>query len=631
MTDLGQLLQERGIQRVVVIDDAFDATPRCDELDDVNWTVFFDDLTDEDHRSLAVLFPDYEQTNSDELRNSQVFVNVLWENRHVLSDEKSQSLFGEYETANTAERAVLDALIARLTDLDLTCVSAGRDAEAAAIDSDLVIVDLFLGRQQTEHDIDCAIQQIGEISKSRESNPPLVILMSRSTRLKEKRDEFRDRAFLYGSIFRVASKAELAEPGTLERILTRLAHNYPDAKKVASFIHAWDEGLYRARTEFVTLLRRLDLSDLAQLRTLLLEFEGAKLGDYLLDIADRVLQHEIEGDPVTIEAAHTLNSVELDQYPAPHLTGSANAQNLVHRMIFQHHERLRISNVAGSTVLAFGDLLRKKTDGELTDSVLLVVTPACDLVRDAAEDVLVLPGTMKPLTVQDWTYKDNDVRTPAFTMQGSDNYWIKWRIKERHTIPMATITDQLRENNDLIRVGRMREVYAIEIQQQMLSHMGRIGQLTNPPASFPVSVTLYAVDNDHLPSRIEIPELNTAVCFVGRDQDSNRVDHLVLSEEACDCFQDVVKKLNTEDILERTRNHLEVLKTDLEIFAQFEQGLIEVPHNNGSFKPLCKSVKGTNHVYMNMVRNDFDPSKMLKGNDARAPVILHIVDVMPED
>ena len=86
-----------------------------------------------------------------------------------------------------------------------------------------------------------------------------------ATRLWEKRNDFRDKAGLLGSTFRVVSKADLAKDGRLETgVLTRLAGHYEDAKRVAAFVHAWDHGLEQARGNFLRALRRLDLSDLAQ-------------------------------------------------------------------------------------------------------------------------------------------------------------------------------------------------------------------------------------------------------------------------------------------------------------------------------------------------------------------------------
>jgi len=76
----------------------------------------------------------------------------------------------------------------------------------------------------------------------------------------------------------------------------------------------------------------------------------------------------------------------------------------------------------------FGDVLRMQIKVELEpqqrsllgdytpDNVLLVLTPACDLQRGAAPRILLLVGTIKPLTAKDWTYHD-DAQTSAILQQ----------------------------------------------------------------------------------------------------------------------------------------------------------------------------------------------------------------------
>ena len=51
MTDLRTLLEERGIRKAVVIDDVFDDAPRPEDLDEGDWSTFFDDLGEEGHQA----------------------------------------------------------------------------------------------------------------------------------------------------------------------------------------------------------------------------------------------------------------------------------------------------------------------------------------------------------------------------------------------------------------------------------------------------------------------------------------------------------------------------------------------------------------------------------------------------
>lgn len=629
MTELRQLLAEKGIRKAVVIDDAFDDAPRPDELNEDDWANFFDDLGGEGNTLLSKLYARYEHTPIDDLKTSAEFVAVLWEHRGQLPAPVREHLFKDYAEGKERERTALDALVAALEALGLTCTTMGRALEKVATEADLIFVDLFLGFRQLEDDIKPAIGRVSRLVGGRVDNPPLVVLMSRSTRLWEKRNEFRDSAGLLGSTFRVVGKTDLAKEGRLETILTRLANHYEDAKRVAAFVHAWEDGLERARKNFIRILRRLDLPDLAQVQALLLDFEGQMLGEYLLDVADRVLQHEIEAETGTIAAAEQLNKIELAQYPPPHLAGSSDLQDLVHRMIFQHKERLKLSYDGETPKIQYGDVLqcKDKESGALTTDVLLVVTAACDLARSGTEHVLVLPGTLTPLAAADWSYGATIIKTPIFTSEDGSRYWIRWHLKDRQTIPLANICEGLQRRAVYERMGRIRETYTTEIQQRMLADMGRIGQPANPPATFPVSISLFAISSAATSVTVPVNGVDTAVCFVGRDAKGNRVDHLVLSETACDALRGMIQDYSSENVHTAARRGLSAMKTDINFFERFERGLIELPQKNGKWE----EEKGAdNQVYLHILRNEgLEEGDEVKGNHRNAPFVMKVSDILP--
>lgn len=537
-------------------------------------------------------------------------------------------MFNNYEDTTANDRTTLDALVTALETLGLTCTPMGRDFGEDARDANLIFVDLFLGVHQSEADMEQAIDRVSELVRDRAGNPPLVVLMSRSPRLWQKRNEFRDRAGLLGSTFRVVSKADLSKSGTLETLLTRLANHYEDAKRVAAFVDAWDQGLKQARAKFIQMLRRLDLADLAQVRALLLDFDGQMLGEYLLDVADRALQYQIEAETGTIATAQELNKIELTNYPAPHLTGSPDLQDLVHRMIFQHVARTKLSFDGETPIIRYGDLLRckDKESGEFTNEVLLVITPACDLARPGMEHVLVLPGTLTPLVAGDWSYGTMITKTPIFETQAGTRYWIKWRLKHRQTIPQATICEDLQKGTMYDRVARMREIYVTEIQQSMLADMGRIGQPANPPATFPVSISLYAVSPDASARTVTIDALDSAVCFVGRDAQGQRVDHLVLGEAACDALRNTIQEYPADNVHSAARPSLASMKDDIDFFERFEKGLIEIPQKGNKWK----EEKGTDdRVYIHILRNEgLMEGHAAQGNRRNAPFVIKVSDIV---
>ena len=630
MTELQNLLEERGIRKAVVIDDVFDAVPRPDELNKEDWPSFFDDLGEDGHNLLADLYPGYESAAPDELTNSQKFITVVWENRGNLPAAVCDPLFSEYADTKANELNMLKVLVAALENLGLACTTMGREPDEGAKEADLVIVDLFLGYQQSEEDIDRAVRRVKDLVKDRVQNPPLVVLMSRSSRLWDKRNDFRDDAGLLGSTFRVVRKADLAKDGTLETLLTRLATHYEDAKRVAGFVHAWDTGLNQARKNFIQVLRRLDLSDLAQVRALLLEFEQQKLGEYLLDVADRVLQHEIESDANTIGAALELNKIDLRKYPAPHLASSPDLQDLVHRMVFLHSDRLRLSKEEGKVQLQFGDLLHwERADGTaFSDDVSLVVTPACDLVRNGVERVMLLSGKLGDLEPKDWSYGRHPMRTSIVILPDEDRKWIKWNLKDVKTLSWSKLDDLLGEQGRLSRIGRLREIYAIEIQQMLLADFGRIGRPANLPVSFPVDVSFFYIDTDSKAQKLDVEEIESAACYVGRDTDSKPVHRLVLTEQACDHIERALRTLDDKKLHMSARASLATVKGDSGFFIKFERGEIEMPEPGAG----PKSIKKDSRIAAVIIRGgDFGEGSQAKGDPKKAALIVKVTDVSEED
>ena len=254
----------------------------------------------------------------------------------------------------------MGTLKTNLEGFGLTCGTAGRNFGQPSANADLVIIDLFLGSGQRPDDMEVAIEGLTKVIEARSARPPIVILMSRSSRLADKREEFRDRCGLFASAFRIIRKDDLSDNGKLGRLLARLGAHFEDSLKLANFVDAWRRGLNAAQDRTSTLIRRLELSDHAQIRQLLLSTEGEPTGSYLVDVFDAVLRHEIEREAPIIDGASALNTLTSDVYPPPYLAGSRDLQDLVYRSLFQNRERLRLQGAEGSRV-AFGDLLMRKT------------------------------------------------------------------------------------------------------------------------------------------------------------------------------------------------------------------------------------------------------------------------------
>ena len=546
---------------------------------------------------------------------------MLWNHRDSLTKKTSDSLFGNYEAKKVGERKELDNIVKILKELGLQCDTMGTKIIESVNRADLLIVDLFLGSQQLETDVEYTVWLVEKILKRREELP-LVVLTSGSGRLEEHRVRFRDGVGLLGSMFRVVSKREISDATNLGRLLRRLAVHYGDAKRVDRFIRAWNTGMNQARERLVTQLRRLDLSDLAQIRALMLEFEGQELGEYMMEIADRVLQYEIEAVEDTISAAIELNNVDLKKYPAPHLTGTVDLQEIVYRGMFLHAHRLRFSESDDSIRLQFGDVIRWKEEGPLVhgSDVFLVVTPACDLARDAVDGVVLLSGDLQNLEPTAWSYKQEPVRTPVVICGDEQRWWIKWDLK---AVSVVTY-DSLKDVKKVDRIGRLREIHAIDLQQRMLATLGRVGTPASSPVAFAVEVSLYYVDTDSNSKSLSDVRIRSAACYVGRDENSKPVHRLVLGEHDCDEVERGLQSLS--DIYVRRSAHasLSAIREGRSFFDRLERGEIEMPLS----ETRQERVIVDNRLVAVVIRNRrFAEGCAIKGELRNAALIIQVVDV----
>ena len=628
MTKLQNLLREKGIKSVAIIGDGFDEVPTPDELNLDDFNNFISRIGSNQQILLSELYPEFSTSDQNTLRNSPEFIQIVWNHRNQFSIDATSALFKDYEGFLKKEKDDLEQITKILQNFGLICIQKGRELGNESFQADLILIDLFLGSQRLEKDLNLAIKNLRQLVSRKPDDPPLVILMSNSNQLHEERNRFRDESLLLASTFRVAKKPELLQEGKLELILSRLVNNYDDAKKYAKFLYALENRLTDILQIFLPLFRKLDLSDLNQLRTLLLNAEGEQLGHYLLDVTDQVLQHEIEGDQNIINATLELNKIQLDQYPAPHLTGTPDFQDLVYRMQFMHQDRLCLTKDNQTIPIQFGDIIGRANQSidNSSDDVFLVITPACDLLRNGISQIMLLPGRLSELKPDNWSYQPGTTKTPVIILD-DQRKWIRWNPKEVHTIAQDELRDSL-VNGNFIQMGRLRELYALNLQQRVLQRLARIGLTANLPAVFPVDVSFYYVDTDSRAQEFNITHQNPATCYVGRGIRSEPIHHLVLSEQTCDQIKLAVLNLSVESVHSRAQASLKTAKQDLELISKFERGEIEIPSNTRTKNIMSQS----GQILVAITRNDSQIASGTKitGNLKKVAIILHVKDLFDE-
>ncbi|GEP44456.1 hypothetical protein [Brevifollis gellanilyticus] len=590
MSSLNDLLASKNIRSALVVDDAFDKVPLASDLawiDRQEWAQFFDDLTPEDKQKIADEYPAFHAQSGDELVGDDLFVSILWKIRDQLSFGTASVLFERYIADSNGANQQLNQLMTLLGSFSLKADFSGRNFEQAAASVDLIIIDLYLGSGQQESDMRTSIDGLARLSKKRKIAPPLVVLMSSSTRLEDNYAKFRDETGLFASGFRFIRKSDLAEPNSLERILHRLATYRDESLKLSAFVDTWQHALKRASVRTTDLLRTLDLSEFGQVYDLLLAEEKASIGSFFVDVVDRVLQHEVEAEDTIIDAAQRLNGVDFTSFPPRYIGASPDLQKFVFASTFQHRARLRLNGNSRSKVV-FGDLLlsRGKADKAAAlvahrleiheGSVFAVMTPACSLQRGEAKRVLLLAGTIQSLTMKDWYIKDSPVRTPVMELADGSQNWIKWDLEHVETISHSHLEELLDDKGVLYVAGRLRDLYAVELQQKLLAHLGRVGVSAPMPAAFEVNITLAfpGTDEKVIYYSADGADSLRGIVYVGRKGDE-RQNHLSLTETTCHSICKALRKLIDDSRLhpEGRSALVKILEKEYDLLAMFERGM----------------------------------------------------------
>lgn len=636
---LNELLVARNIRSALIIDDAYDAVPRADDLatDDDAWANFFADLG-ADAAILALHFPGFADTDAAVLRRSDAFVAIVWNLRGTIRDELWNTLFERYSRASDADRQYLARLEAALQECGLGVIQSGRNVPAAARTAPLIFADLFLGSSQNDQDIETSIEGLKTLIAGRENEPPIVVLISRSARLADKKKYFRDSVPLLSAMFRVHTKQKLLEGRTLHQTLERLASHYDDGLKLAQFIQSWDSGLDAARKRFLKTMRRLDLADYSQIRRLLLDFDGQPIGSYLLDVFDRVLQFEIEADPQTIAAAAGLNEVDADNYPPPYIAGSPDLQELVHACIYQHPNRLSVKAAAESAPVSFGDVLAPRNapaGGAEAREVLAVLTPACDLARAGTKRVMLMSGVLEELASDNWTYNAKGVRTPILIMPDGSRKWIRWNVKDLRTLTPSELTAALTPGGTHRILVRLRDAQALELQQRVLSDLGRVGLVAPMPGTFPVALEVHFVNADGAVQRIQLPVLEQegGVCYVGRDEEGDPVTKLIMSEDACNEVVTSITAIDVNTVFALARPSLQELRESTSFPLMLERGIsVPAPTKKTWTQLKVPAVQGGQPVQrvIGLVRRNPDDENISNQEKRTGGFLLIVRDPQPE-
>jgi len=577
------LLKKNQIKTALIVDDGFDAVPRLSDLGATNadWATFFDDLTAEDIDVLKSAFDGFDPDSDFDYSKDEVFLQVAWAVRDQLSPEATEHIFSDYDTSQRTMKTVLEQAEARLKTFGLKVSKAGRDFGKLDEPADLILIDLYLGAQHESDDMQLSIDGLRSLIEKRKTNPPAIILMSSHPNIAAKRGKFRDEAGVYASGFRAIKKADIDKDGRVDQLLFELAQHRQDSLKLTNFLETWQKGIQKAIEATSSDIRRLDLEDIAQLQDLLLDDEQAERGSYILDLVDKVLLHEVEAHKPTINAAKKLNTMASDDHPPTTINEAKDNLKLVQKTLYVHPNKRDLDAAAGYPI-AFGDIIAltkgaKAPSGSIfsgaRDSVFAVMTPACDLIRDppGAKRVLLLEGECKPVDSVAYSPPmpgDKEPRTIVLA-HGKTKVGIVWKTKRLATLTKGVV-ENLVAKKDVFIAGRLRSEYALELQQAMLSGIGRVGNMAPMPSNYPIVATVYYPDAER--NFVALKTKLNGVCVIGRAA-NKKVARIGFDSIQRHEFSDELRTI-VEQVHERSRDWVRLGLSAESINALFTEGFV---------------------------------------------------------
>ena len=482
------------------------------------------------HRRSNRFYPTYIPGQEADLFQQDSFITSLWTARSQFRSEHINPLFETYIHDTEHDLRVVNSVKAQLGALGLSVQTAGRTFVDDATCVDLIVIDLFLGAQQTEPDMHISLKGLDKVIQHRLDKPPVIILMSRSGTLAKHAESFRDDAGLFASGFRTIAKVDLEQPKRLEHLVRELARHRQDSLKLNTFLRRWAAGLYCAikRTEMD--IRRLDLEDWAQIRDLLLTAEESSVGRYILEVFELAFLHELESDDSILTAAVALDTLDRETYPPTTITGSKDTLGLVAKTLYEH-DKCRQLDVDAHIPVAFGDIIgpfkgsqfpKNSPFASLDNTVLITMTPACDLQRGDAKRILFMVGETKDLDAPAAGKASTALHTPILNLPDEKRVWVDWEPSHLFTLSSEEIVAILStKKNSVTRLARLRTVNAVSLQQQLLSNLGRVGLVAPMPSTFPIQVAIYYPSAEGVLTPLLIGGKDTldAVCYIGRGDD----------------------------------------------------------------------------------------------------------------
>lgn len=494
---LKNLLAERGIKCAHIIDDAYDKVPTYAMAPEEAQHVL--EVIDDATLNLICSILGLKNGDEDGLRaRLQVVgdVQTLFKRRNEIVGDAATALFDSFDKDVQGKLTQLKPLVEVLERNGVKCQFFGGDYQVNGSDEpQLFFVDLKLkeGAGDVPRHED-AVQVYEKLQTAHPGCKPFVFLMSSlSLVLGDKREPFRRDADLFQSEFEDIDKAAFTNGDELARILGSFTRSMPQLAALRKSMNEVELAVGEASQSVMKELRALDLADYFVLYHNTTSVEKITLGSYVVEMLLEFLSHEVEGQDRVWGLAKALDGLNVQELPRARFGLTRAAAKLYSANMLHSQEMLLAEDAMqhGPSHGFFftGDIFfdAQSLNLPVPSRALAVITPACDLVRPEQlknRSILLCEGSVREMVPSALVASDS---LPLVVMQhprASERFlaieWDKkkllvWDAEDRAKFADAT-------QCSFVRVGRLRPVYALQLQHAVTSDLSRVGT-QKPPSS----------------------------------------------------------------------------------------------------------------------------------------------------
>ncbi|MCX4164593.1 MULTISPECIES: hypothetical protein [Paraburkholderia] len=497
---------------VVVVDDDL-VPPNFSRLDAEAYTRFYQ-LIDGDSKARA-LTRDLLRISGDDdgdvvelMTAVETRVDELWsifrrgEHEYLL-----KPLLGDFAAAYDTSRHRVDTLVEFLRgyfEVEPLTFSSIADAGPALRACALAFVDFYLGGVTTaEQAMQLHAAAKNELSSEFEleqkSWPKVIMLMSSRLPRQEELTLFRNGTGIKSAFFSTLDKKDIADL-FLRKTLDRCLAQYDPATQLNGYLQSIRAAIRESANSLDEEVSRLELHDLTTLKSLRLDAESESVQGYLTWFLSEALASKLRSN----------SNLQRQLLPSENQYPQLDGKLLPGSVLFELFSDIAVaplSPAGGDTAFSFGDVIEDisgSSEGER--SLLLVISPACDLIRClASHEVLCVRGL-----IHDTSRSLHELLGKAYAF-GKGKLVLKhvqagmvvysritWEIKRLCTIKNSALKD----DSNFKRIARLSEVFAQEIKDLALSQVSRVGTPVDP--SFSIALQAFVRIKINVAKGIEI-------------------------------------------------------------------------------------------------------------------------------